>query len=378
MKKNIFPYIIFIFAFVGFISLRIFAGNYVNITKPSEKISDVATESAKTVTSVTPTPETDIISDTPATSTPTPAPESGIINDPWHGDFTPVKQFVGELPRIVCWGDSLTESTNKKIAYPDVLRKISGCEVLNYGVSSETTSMIAMREGGVKVTLNSTVIPKACELIPVFLNSEDDSPIYLLDYGEAGINPCTIGTIQGKLVQLNGAYYFERLTPGERISIDQGTQLKPFGLTDAKDDDVLVIFTGTNDMPTLESIYSIIDTQQAMLKAANCNRYIIIGLTYAAGIPEIDGVNEVLANEYGDNFLDIRSYMLNYGLEDAGITPTKTDLRNIQGGEIPDSLRSDYVHGNKAFYELLAQQVYRKMQYLGYLPLDNNEITSPN
>ena len=298
----------------------------------------------------------------------------GTLNDTWHGAFTPVKTYSGKLPRIVCWGDSLTESFNQKTAYPDYLRELSGCEVLNYGLSNELTNMIAMREGGVKITVNATVIPSSCDLIPVFLEAENGKKIHLLEYGDGGVNPCRIGGIEGTLSKLNGSYYFERSKAGERRSLDDGSSFETFAMTDAMDSDVLVIFTGTNDMPDSKSIYNIIDIQRAMLKASGCNKYVVIGMTYAGGMSQIDAVNEILANEYEDHFLDIRSYILNYGLDDAGIIPTDQDLIDIKKGEIPSSLRSDYVHGNKYLYELLANQVYRRMQYLGYLPL--SEISS--
>ena len=103
-------------------------------------------------------------------------------------------------------------------------------------------------------------------------------------------------------------------------------------------------------------------------EAAGCDKYIIVGLTYAGGIPEIDAVNEAMAKEFGDHFVDIRKYMLNYGLADAGIKPTANDLADIKKGEIPSSLRKDYVHGNKHYHRLLGEQIYRRMQYLGYIP----------
>ena len=58
----------------------------------------------------------------------------GFLDDIWHGDFTPQKTFKGDLPRIICWGDSLTETLDNKTAYPDVLHTLTDCEVINYGV----------------------------------------------------------------------------------------------------------------------------------------------------------------------------------------------------------------------------------------------------
>ena len=112
-----------------------------------------------------------------------------------------------------------------------------------------------------------------------------------------------------------------------------------------------------------------------MLEAVQCDKYIIVGLTYAGGIPEINEVNEALSKEFGDHFVDIRKYMINYGVEDVGITKTKQDIADIKKGEIPTSLRRDYVHGNKHYHRLLGEQIYRRMVYLGYLKQPEGENT---
>ncbi|MCR5672555.1 MAG: SGNH/GDSL hydrolase family protein [Lachnospiraceae bacterium] len=285
----------------------------------------------------------------------------------WHGDIEPAAEFEGLLPRIVCWGDSLTVSVDGKSAFPDILRSLSGCEVINYGVEAESASMIAMREGGVRVNVKATVIPADTNLIPVFLRTENNGNVHFLDHGDGGVNPCSISGIEGRLQKLNGSYYFARSNKGERIAIEEGTQFKTHGMNDAKEGDILVIFAGTNDLPDSKSVSNIIGIERKMLEAADCDKYIIVGLTYAGGIPEIDKVNEALEKEFGEHFVDIRKYMLNYGLADAGITPTQADKDDIRKGEIPGSLRRDYVHGNKLYHRLLGEQVYRRMVYLGYL-----------
>ena len=285
----------------------------------------------------------------------------------WHGDIEPREEFNGLIPRIVCWGDSLTVSLDGKSAYPDVLRSLSGCEVINYGVESENTAMIAMREGGLRVNVKATVLPATTNLIPVFLRTETDGHVFFLDNGDGGVNPCSISGIEGELQKINGSYYFKRNKSGERIAIEEGTQLKTFGMTDSKPDDILVIFAGTNDLPDAKSVQNIIRLEKKMLESAGCEKYIIVGLTYSGGIPEIDAVNDAMSDEFGEHFVDIRKYMLYYGLEDAGITPTEQDRADIRKGEIPSSLRSDYVHGNKHYHRLLGEQIYRRMVYLGYI-----------
>ena len=361
MKKTIVTYLFFILFMSAFVTLRVYAGKVPPAPKEPEKedVSNV-TEPVKTTVADVKEPESEEDDSLP------------VVDDEkeylWHGRIEPKTGYEGPLPRIICWGDSLTVSVDGVSAFPDILRDLSGCDVVNYGVESENTAMIAMREGGLRVNVKATVIPADVNLIPIFLRTENDGHVYFLDNGDAGINPCVISGIEGELQKLNGSFYFKRNKKGERIAIEEGTQFKTHGMVDAKMGDVLVIYAGTNDLPGTKNVSNIISLERAMLDAAKCDRYIIVGLTYAGGIPEIDEVNAALEKEFGDHFVDIRKYMLYYGLDDLGIEPTKDDIADIKKGEIPSSLRSDYVHGNKHYHRLLGEQIYRRMVYLGYLP----------
>ncbi len=366
MKRTAVTYLAFILAMSALITLRVYAGKHLpepEIEPAAEETEVAVEESVKTVYSAQPLPEDDTL--------PPVHDEREFL---WHGDIHPVSDFTGKIPRIICWGDSLTVSLDGKSAYPDILRSLSGCEVINYGVESENTSMIAMREGGIRVNVKSTVIPADSKLIPVFLRTESDGHVFFLDHGDGGVNPCSINGIEGELQKLNGSYYFQRTQKGERISVEDGTQLKTFAMQDASDDDVLVIFAGTNDLPDSGSVRNIINIERKMLEAAKCDKYIIVGLTYAGGIPEIDEVNAALEKEFSDHFVDIRKYMMSYALTDLGIKPTQDDIADIKKGEIPSSLRRDYVHGNRHYHTILGEQIYRRMKYLGYIPNDQEEI----
>ncbi len=365
MKRSYFSYLLFAIAMTAFVLLRVHAGREASAAQKRESTTTAEAEDrAETLADM----QKEMEEKQSAAEEETEEIEPDETEYLWHGTIEPKNDFRGMIPRIVCWGDSLTVSIDGKSAYPDILRDLSGCEVVNYGVENENTAMIAMREGGVRVNVKATVLPADTNLIPVFLRTEDNGHVYFLDYGDGGVNPCSIGGIEGELQQLNGAYYFKRNLKGERIAIEEGTQFKTFGMKDAKEDDILVIFAGTNDLPDTKGAANIISLERRMIEAAGCDKYIIIGLTYAGGIPEIDAVNEALSKEFGDHFVDIRRYMLNYGLADAGLTPTDQDLADIKKGEIPSSLRNDYVHGNKYYHRLLGEQIYRRLRYLGYIP----------
>ncbi len=367
MKKTVITYFLFISAMSAFIALRILAGK----AMASERL-EAASAAEENEEGPAPAEADTAPEEVPEENIQEPEEEksAAVVDDAeymWHGDIEPVAGYSGTPPRIICWGDSLTVSLDGVSAFPDILRELSGCEVINYGVDAENTSMIAMREGGVRVNVKATVIPSDPDLIPVFLRTEDDGHVFFLGKGDGGVNPCKIGPIEGDLQKLNGSYYFRRRKKGERYVVDDGTQFVTHAMDDAREGDVLVIFAGTNDLPDKSGVKNIIKLERDMLEFANCDRFIIIGLTYAGGIPDIDEVNKALSEEFGDNFIDIRKYMLNYGIKDAGVIMTSKDEDDIKKGEIPASLRRDYVHGNRHYHRLLGEQVYRRMKYLGYV-----------
>lgn len=371
MKKNFPIYLLFILSLCAFVGLRVYSLPPTDSVQP-ETDSAYATTPVPVATAV---PEfADIEGDNFFPDSELILPENidskGLLNDPWHGDFTQIAPFDGDLPRIVCFGDSLTESIDGKTAYPDYLKEISGCEVINYGVTAENTSMIAMREGGIPVILSSTVIPDESEFIPIFFHAENGDPIYFLEHGEAGVNPCSIDGIEGKITKINGAYYFKRLEKGKQTVVDDGTIFTTYAMGDKKEDDIIIIYAGTNDLPTKNTIYDIIDDINAMIAYYGTSKFLVIGLTYDEKIKDIFEVNSILANEYEDNFIDIRTYMINYGIEDAGLTPTTADSDMMSKKRMPPSLMRDSIHGNKFYNQLLAKQIYRRLQYLGYLPID--------
>jgi lysophospholipase L1-like esterase len=75
-------------------------------------------------------------------------------------------------------------------------------------------------------------------------------------------------------------------------------------------------------------------------------------------------INDGLRDRYGGRHLDIRQYLIDYGLTDAGITPTATDTANIADGIVPESLRVDGIHLNTTGYALVAAKVEERLTEL--------------
>ena len=99
-----------------------------------------------------------------------------------------------------------------------------------------------------------------------------------------------------------------------------------------------------------------------MIKYANTDKYIVIGVTKDDSLYE----NTVLKKEYGSHFLNIKKYLIQNGLKDANITATKQDKADVGNSIIPTSLRSEGNNGNSTYYKLGAQQVFNKINELGY------------
>ncbi|MBR6451252.1 MAG: SGNH/GDSL hydrolase family protein [Lachnospiraceae bacterium] len=290
--------------------------------------------------------------------------------DPYHGEIKPVAGYEAkELPRIVCWGDSLTEAGNGN-AYPDVLSTLTDAPIVNCGLHSDSTRALAIREGALAIYASEMTIPAGKSPVRVKITLENGKGANILLNGDIGINPCRIGAVDGKLSRDGDTYTFTRLESGEAVDVAEGTRIFTQGALQKDEDDVVILFIGANDALSDENLQEFLDTQHEILEDLGTQKYIVIGVTYAGSGHDLDTVNAAMANVYGEHFLDIRDYFLRYGLEDAGITPTAEDKEDLKSGIIPSSLRMDRVHGTSEYYALLAHQVYRKLQILGYLPVD--------
>lgn len=61
-----------------------------------------------------------------------------------------------------------------------------------------------------------------------------------------------------------------------------------------------------------------------------------------------------------------RTYLIENGLKDTGIMPTKDDLENYKRGNISKKLRSDWTHLNCMGYYSKGKGIYLKGVELGY------------
>lgn len=294
-----------------------------------------------------------------------------------------IKNIDGELD-VACTGDSLTYgygATHGLTDYPSVLAQLTGKTVYNLGVSGEGTHDILARQGGYPAIVNNFIIPT--DTTPVAITFEDtvnlgaDVTKLLNKESSSLINPVEINGVLGNLTKDSSNVYFTRLTEGDSITINRPTPVITKQMKEHKED-IQIIFIGTNGGWMITSddaetrINKLTSQIDMMIDYNNSKKYIIIGLHYFYSWILYNGLTkDMLENamkiKYGRHYINLREYMINYGLDDAGISPTSEDITAIENGEVPPSLLySDKLHGNDKFYNILANQVYKRGKELNY------------
>ena len=167
------------------------------------------------------------------------------------------------------------------------------------------------------------------------------------------------------------------LSPGEEYFIDETMYSKPsiacwgdsltYGqaASDIKTKSYPAVLSSTS-ITAVRDFTALIRNQAEYSKSSD--KYVVIGLT-SGNANNWKLVNDTLAEEFGDNFLDIKAYMLSdQAAVDANITLTEKDLSYIAEGHIPQSyLSSDLTHFNDVGYRLIANKLYDKLIELRYL-----------
>lgn len=292
--------------------------------------------------------------------------------------YSPFVDAIAEQPTveadsemILCYGDSLTYGWGKtegSKSYPGVLASClngQGFKVENMGVGGETAMAIGIRQGGMPMYVKPFTVPAGTDAVAIELFSPSNYVFEksLVHQWNVALNPVTIGGISGSIYydSKNTTYIFIRSSSGMEAVFTRPEKVVTFG--SSLTGKCLCIWIGTNDIaPGVENI--IINVAENMIRHNGNDAYIIIGLTASNDI--VPDANHALANHFGNHFIDIRSYLLSYGLADAQITPTEQDIKDIDNGAVPASLRIDAVHFNDAGYAIIGNQVYRKGIELGY------------
>lgn len=272
----------------------------------------------------------------------------------------------GDKYTILCYGDSLTMgSGGNGTTYPSVLQTLLGDSyaVKNYGVGGETGQQIACRQGGVPMMVQPLECPYNTWVEISFKSIFGFEPQNLFVYQSiAGFNPCTI---DGKNVELHWNSDNKQTVKNnesETLSVTRPTKIIPYSST--LKNKTCLIWIGTNGWGD-NSIETLINTIKCMIEYNGNDHYIVIGLHTDSLSSKFAELETKMVQSFGEHFINIRKYLVNYGLSDANITPTSDDTSRISRGLVPSSLLSDGLHFNASGYTVIANVVYKTGKDLG-------------
>jgi hypothetical protein len=132
---------------------------------------------------------------------------------------------------------------------------------------------------------------------------------------------------------------------------------------DARDakDCILILWAGQNNIPAVAKILADTDAIVAPY-ARRHKRFLVIGMLNVenepVGAPTFRlkmQVNGALAQRYGADYIDIRSYLVERGLRDLNLVADADDLEDIAKGVVPRKLRRDFLHPNENGNRLIAR-----------------------
>ncbi|MFG1206995.1 SGNH/GDSL hydrolase family protein [Xanthobacter flavus] len=274
--------------------------------------------------------------------------------------------------RIVCWGDSMTAGAGGSgTTYPGVLASLlPGKTVSNLGIGGQTSTQIAARQGGVpiKVTVDGNSIPASggvavtAKSVNILYNSSN-----------------YVGTSTGKLAGTAGTmstdtagnWMFTRAASGSAVDCPPDTVFYPDTAT-TFESDTAIIWAGRNNA-VANTVRNDVIAMVDRLKPLN-KRVLVVSVCNGSGetsgtsaYRNIAAVNAELARYFGDQFVDVRRYLIDFGLAEAGITPTSQDTSDIAGDTIPVSLRYDGVHLLGPGYTVEANLLNRVLRAKGWV-----------
>ena len=277
-------------------------------------------------------------------------------------------------PNILCIGDSMTQGNQDGtgVTYPDELNKLLSAAghpgtVTNFGAGGETSVTITARAGGNPFVVLPVggVIPATTGAVQITLLPINGAPVDPLKQGPstyiatlAGVRGTFSRTIAGDVF----TYYFARFVAGTEIPVNRPEPMY-LEIAEAARGDIAVIWMGQNGPSTdraIQDAEAIINHMKALDK-----RFIVISMPGGSSAQDVDDAKWFA--KFGRRFIPIRQYMVQYGLADAGITPTAQDLVDMANGTVPTSLRTDAVHWIGAGYKILAKQIFKRMKELEFI-----------
>lgn len=286
------------------------------------------------------------------------------------------------LHAVTVWGDSMSDAgvpwLNPGEDWPSVLRSL-GRTVNERAVAGQSAGQIIARQGGdpCLITLTGNQIPATTTPVAVTVKSE----LFVQNFGSQAAQTVTgiyCGVHASILRDAAGNtdnYTFQRTTAGTAIPAPAASPFVP-DLGSAAQEDTQVIWVGRNGVASIMT--TTIAKVDAAVRYLDHGRFLIVGVTTLFDGSEDAGssnynlivsYNNYMAARYGNRFFDVRRYMIDQALADAGITPDSTDLADIAVDRIPTRFKESgagIIHFNALANSLVGAKINAILNAKGY------------
>ena len=300
-----------------------------------------------------------------------------------------------KIKYVTCLGDSLTVGYqgNDNTSYPEELGKLLGdnWKIINGGYDGDTIEMILGRQGSnVLLNKNEITLPEGSSNVEIgtlassnivsALTPNTSLPLLRFYYADKTRGIVNSLLINNTLCDLsftgsiyndsNGKYNLKSIFNLDKsITIPANSVISTALSRVGNNSEVLIIWMGANGFSegnfTTERL---LEYHKIAIDYSNTNNIIIIGLhTLNNNSLEIREEQEtVMMKAFGLKYINLRKYMVEQALSDAGLTPTEQDNIAIYNGDCPPQLLYDNIHLNKVGYTLVGNLVYKRGTSLGY------------
>ncbi len=290
-------------------------------------------------------------------------------------------EILSRIPGIVCWGDDLTAGSEAvKTPYPAVVDELMQennyfIPIVNMGVDGESSKTILARTGALKIVLGKTVdIPENKSPVKIRILASDGSEISPLLGGTRGFEELSLNNVEGELTlvlndNLNDeyAYYFKRKESGSPFRAEAGSRIMNSG-SYLYNDYTPIISIGSNGGWN-DDVQELIKQQQMILDTCvkNKDNFLILGLI--EGSEETMTEHEAaLSEKWGNHYINLREYLSDINtLQKFGITPSETDMQEIEQGIIPECMFIDAKNLNEIANKAIGDLIYNKLIEYKYI-----------
>ncbi len=279
---------------------------------------------------------------------------------------------LNNLRGISCYGDSYTNAPDDATSsYPGVLSYLAQRTVYNIAVDNDSIFETAARQGGSPAYVSPFVIPANKSSTEVLVSDKDGRAINF-DYSKnGGLNPCSINGVEGLLSVIDGRYVFTRTESGDETLVLTPAEVKSRAMLQRMDD-VSVFFVG--DDAIFKTPEKAVEIYKKMADSLNekDRAFIVVG-PIKGEVAVLEAANKALAEAFGDNFFNLRQYLLTDAAEDIKITLSEDDRVLAQNGIIPYVYFSNNKYFSAEGADAAAFAIYNKLNELNYLTDGENE-----